>query len=116
MSAFWKLDDICRAALAIKEKGSTVILIDDKIVPIKDMASLEAEFEKLCVRVVVAVEKVQEGGAFFFVPTQIRQSIGQLGDFFEKIELDKMDSHILAAYRTKLGELGKLLRKEVGLK
>jgi hypothetical protein len=92
------------------------MLIDDKIVPIKNMEALEAEFQKLCERIPVVVRKVQEGRAFFFAPRRIRESIGQLADFFEKIELAKIDGHTKDAYRARLNQLVKLLQKEVGLK
>lgn len=115
MTEFWKLDDVFRAALEVKEKGRTVILIDEKIVPIKDLASLNAEVDDLLKRIPVVAGKVQQSGAFFFAPPQIRQAIGQLGDFFEKVDLENMDSSVLTAYRGRLNELGKLLRKEGGL-
>jgi hypothetical protein len=115
LSDFWRLDDICRAALEIREKGRTVISIDDKMAPIKSFNELEAEYEKLTDHIVLTARKVQEGGAFFFAPNHIRQAIGELAVFFETIDFEKMDDHFAKMYRAKLAELSRLLRKEVGL-
>ena len=115
LTACWRLHAIGNAALDIRKKGSGMLDIDGKICRFTDVTKLEVELDNLLNHVVSTMDRVKEGGPFFLAPPNVRQALGELGTFFEKINLREIDSGFLDSYGLKLNEIQKLMRKEVGL-
>ena len=116
LTEFWRLHDICRAALDIRERGHAIIMIDDEMVPLTSVSRLETEFLELCRKIVVVHKKVQQGGSFFLAPAKIRTALGGLAVFIERADFNTADAEFLQTLAVKMNELSQMLRQEVGLK